>query len=272
VGHSPHHNKKAMAKERDSFVFYRDWWDILKGYDPKIRHEVYDALMTKVFEGETVRVDQLSRMALSFILPTIERDSAKYNDICERRKEYGRMGGKQKQANATKSKQKQASVADNDNVNDNDNGNELLNMSNYIDDDDDDCACARVDAESFIGHWNQIIDKATGEGRTCYMKKIEGDNIPENISTRLKGLTSFIIRQNIFSQDKADEVIRNYGYNIDTWTIEQRSFELAAKLYMMRAMKNLSRVKMKPKNTKFGSLQWFLNATNIYKLYNGDIQ
>lgn len=124
-------------KQRESFLFYRDWWESMKDNDA-IRYEVYDAIMTKVFDDIEPEVSPVAKMALKFILPVIGRDHDKYNDVREKRKAAGikgnekRWGQSQTIANATsatpESQMSQtianvANIAVNDNVNVNVNDN-----------------------------------------------------------------------------------------------------------------------------------------------------
>lgn len=130
-------------KQRESFLFYRDWWESMKDNDA-IRYEVYDAIMTKVFDDIEPEVSPMAKMALRFILPVIGRDHNKYNDVREKRKAAGIKGNEKRWgksqsianvANATDAicesqmSQSIANVADNVNVNVNDNGS-LINRDN----------------------------------------------------------------------------------------------------------------------------------------------
>ena len=106
---------------KDSFVFYRDWYIALKGLKETVRHEVYEAIMRKVFDGIDSDLSSDASVAMLFISPLLERDMEKYRVICEQRKAFGKRGGvakatksKQKVAKGSKSKQNVASVADND--------------------------------------------------------------------------------------------------------------------------------------------------------------
>lgn len=127
-------------KQRESFLFYRDWWESMKDNDA-IRYEVYDAIMTKVFDDTEPEVSPMAKMALKFIFPVIGRDNDKYNDVREKRKAAGIKGNEKRWgksqtianvANATsatpESQMSQtianvANIAVNDNVNVNVNDN-----------------------------------------------------------------------------------------------------------------------------------------------------
>lgn len=128
-------------KQRESFLFYRDWWESLRDNDA-IRYEVYDAIMAKVFDNIETEVSPMANMALKFILPVIGRDNDKYNDVREKRKAAGRLGGLKKAeniasvanlANGSKCQQSVANLANlanlADNVNVNVNVNDNVNKN-----------------------------------------------------------------------------------------------------------------------------------------------
>lgn len=129
-------------KQRESFLFYRDWWESLRDNDA-IRYEVYDAIMAKVFDNIEPEVSSMANMALKFIFPVIGRDNDKYNDVREKRKAAGRLGGLKKAeniasvanlANGSKCQQSVANLANladnvNVNVNVNDNVNDNVNKN-----------------------------------------------------------------------------------------------------------------------------------------------
>lgn len=128
-------------KQRESFLFYRDWWESMKDNDA-IRYEVYDAIMTKVFDDIEPDVSPMAKMALKFILPVIGRDHDKYNDVREKRKaavakrweKYKKIQDEEnntKDTNKYKCIQVHTSATDNVNVNDNVNDNgSLINRDN----------------------------------------------------------------------------------------------------------------------------------------------
>ena len=68
-------------------------------------------------EEEISSNDGMVKLLFSVIKKQIDRDTEKYKAVCERRREAGSKGGKQKVANA---KQNVANVADSDNDSDND--------------------------------------------------------------------------------------------------------------------------------------------------------
>ena len=147
-------------KQRESFLFYRDWWESMKDNDA-IRYEVYDAIMTKVFDDIEPEVSPMAKMALKFILPVIGRDHDKYNDVREKRKAAGRLGGLKKTenvanlANGSKCHQSIANVANlADNVNVNDNVNENKNNKKTPNGVKKEKEVATSEDELFLLAWN----------------------------------------------------------------------------------------------------------------------
>lgn len=119
---------------KDSFVFYKDWYDSLQELNDEEKFACYDAIFKYAFEGIEPN-DKFIRMCIKLIMSFIDNNEEKYARIIERRKEAGRKGGLKRianiqanqanQANASfvkQIKQSQANQANQaDNVNDNDN-------------------------------------------------------------------------------------------------------------------------------------------------------
>ena len=104
-----------------SFVLYTDY----AKHIARLTNEEAGKLFLAIFEYvESEKVPEFSgalMMCFSFIADQIERDKEKYRDVCKKRAEAGRKGGKQKQANVANAKFESlrlANKADNDNEND----------------------------------------------------------------------------------------------------------------------------------------------------------
>ena len=93
-------------EQRQSFVFHRDWFDVISQMDDNSRLQMYDAIMQKVWGDDCGDLPPLVEMAMRFISPQIERDTDKWLRIKTERQENGRLGGLAKQANASKCYQK----------------------------------------------------------------------------------------------------------------------------------------------------------------------
>ena len=119
--------------KRDSFIFYRDWHEIIRDLPNDIKLEIYEGITNYVFFSQSSQFSPMASLAFSFIQKTIDRDSEKYNRIKELRSNAGKRGGAPiGNNNAKTSKNKQNKqlplyVNVNDNVNDNVNVNENVN-------------------------------------------------------------------------------------------------------------------------------------------------
>jgi len=133
-----------MSKTKESFVFYKDWWNAISGMPKEVRGEVCECVIRYAFGNIDADADAapdgMAAMALRFIAPQIDRDRVKYEATCKARQEAGRLGGAPKgntnaakQAEPTENNQNQAKQPDNDNetdnVNDNNNENKNENVS-----------------------------------------------------------------------------------------------------------------------------------------------
>lgn len=111
----------ASDKEntRQQFTFRREWYEIASCFDQSVRLEIYDMIMEKVFSGEvTFTYSAMATGAFKAISFQIDSDKKRLEEISEKRKEAGRIGGKangskdkQNQANGSKTKQTEAKQA-----------------------------------------------------------------------------------------------------------------------------------------------------------------
>lgn len=121
-----------MKAEKRTFVFHLDWAQTLKGQPNDIRLAVYDAIIDYVENGIEPSQGTAVYLVFLFIKQQIDKDAEKYAETCEKRRNAGAKGGKQKVANATKRYQKVANVADNDNEYEYDN-DIIINDNSIVD-------------------------------------------------------------------------------------------------------------------------------------------
>lgn len=117
---------------KDSFVLYARYMEQIKLLDNEQRGILLTAIYSYVMETDLPDMDGMTEMAFSFIRFQLEKDTEKYNEVCQKRREAGRAGGIAKAnairknqtvanlANATQKKQTVANLADSDNEYDND--------------------------------------------------------------------------------------------------------------------------------------------------------
>lgn len=128
---------------KKSIIIYADCIAILEELTFEQAGRLFKAILSYANEEPVTEIegDPALKMAFVVLRKQIERDAEKYERICEKRREYGRLGGlkkasniksKQMLANATKSKQMLANLANNDNENENENDSdsEVTNVTN----------------------------------------------------------------------------------------------------------------------------------------------
>ena len=79
-------------KRKDTFVFRIAWQEVLLGYPPEVRLEVYDAIIEYVSSGTPPQLKPLANMAFSFIRRDIDADNRRYEDVVSKKREAGRKG------------------------------------------------------------------------------------------------------------------------------------------------------------------------------------
>lgn len=79
-----------MSKDRESFVFHKDWYYAIKKRSQLLRIEIYDAIMEKVFEGTQKELSEVASVVMDLISPQIDRDTEKWLDTREKRSLAGK--------------------------------------------------------------------------------------------------------------------------------------------------------------------------------------
>lgn len=121
--------------ERETFVFYKDWLNVIRDLPSEVQLEVYQAITEYAIYGNLIELKPLAKVAFGFVKQTIDRDTQKYISIKEKRKEAGAKGGRPLKTNdleESKEKQKNQLVFEKSkksksplNVNVNDNVNDI---------------------------------------------------------------------------------------------------------------------------------------------------
>lgn len=121
--------------ERETFVFYKDWLNVIRDLPSEVQLEVYQAITEYAIYGNLIELKPLAKVAFGFVKQTIDRDTQKYISIKEKRKEAGAKGGRPLKTNEleeSKDKQKNQLVFEKSkksksplNVNVNDNVNDI---------------------------------------------------------------------------------------------------------------------------------------------------
>ena len=131
--------------EKDTFIFHKDWHDVIAGMSEQEQYEIYNAMCRYAFYGELVQFKSpLANGAFLMLQKLMDAASAKYDSVIEKRREAANARwnkeNMQKDANGCKRMQMDANVTytDTDNVteavtvtdvNSNDNNNKLPLLS-----------------------------------------------------------------------------------------------------------------------------------------------
>lgn len=107
---------------RNTVIFYRDWYDAVKDFDPEERLKAYDAIMQYSFENKLPE-DKFIKAATALMLSTIDRDNDKYDLKCERNRRNIMNRWNRRNGNTTENGSIQPNTTDTNNYNDNLNGN-----------------------------------------------------------------------------------------------------------------------------------------------------
>jgi len=106
-----------------SFIIHKDSLSVLKKLKDDQAGKLFKAIACYQ-ENKILPDDELISIIFEPFLNQFTRDEEKYKITCERRREAGSIGGKQRVANASKCKQDLANLADSDSKNKNDSKND----------------------------------------------------------------------------------------------------------------------------------------------------
>jgi len=95
---------------KDSFVFYTQWAEQINMLTDNQAGALFKAVCGYVETGKIKKLDAVTNMLFSVIKSQIDKDAAKYEETCQKRKQAGAKGGRpkvEKQKVSTESKKKQ---------------------------------------------------------------------------------------------------------------------------------------------------------------------
>lgn len=110
--------------KRDSFIFYKSFYDSIKELDPLDQVQIYDAIFKYQFEGEEIELNGVCKSIFTLIIPQLMANNKRYMNGLKGGAPKGNQNATKKQPknnlDLTK-KQPNENVNENDNVNVNDN-------------------------------------------------------------------------------------------------------------------------------------------------------
>lgn len=118
-----------MSAEKESFVFYRSFFEALQDLKDKERLQMYDAICNLALNEQDTELKGITKTMFTLIKPQILSNTKKYKDG-QKGAEYGKLGGRpKKEKTPVGLLEKTPNVNENVNVNDNDNVNANVNVS-----------------------------------------------------------------------------------------------------------------------------------------------
>ncbi len=94
--------------QRESFVFYRSFFEAIESLPKSKQLEVYRAIAQFALDGKEPQISGISQAIFSMARPTIEKNQKKYENGCKGAKsgflgaEYGKRGGRPPKNNPPK--------------------------------------------------------------------------------------------------------------------------------------------------------------------------
>lgn len=81
---------------KDSFLFYKEWKDAIADLPNDVRLEIYEAIIEYGTSGKLPVLKPIANVAFNFIKTGIDRNSEKYKEVLEKRKEAGRISAEKR--------------------------------------------------------------------------------------------------------------------------------------------------------------------------------
>ena len=119
-----------MASEKESFVFYRSFFEALQDLKDKERLKVYDAICDLALNENDTKLTGIAKTIFTLIRPQILSNTKKYKDG-QKGAQYGKLGGRPKKEKTPVGLLKETP---NENVNENVNVNENENVNDNVSD------------------------------------------------------------------------------------------------------------------------------------------
>lgn len=114
---------------KETLIIYRDWWEAIRQLPPELQFKAFDSICEYAFEGKHPE-DSIIGAVTALMRSAIDRDRAKYEEICKRNKENIKKRWERRIQVNTKNTtvydriQVNTKNTDNDNEYDNDNDND----------------------------------------------------------------------------------------------------------------------------------------------------
>lgn len=103
---------------RESFIFYKSFYDSIKELDPEDQVQIYNAIFEHQFYGNETELNNVSKCIFKLIIPLLEANNKRYENGKKGGAPKGNQNAKKNNLETTKNNQKQPKnkVMYNDNV------------------------------------------------------------------------------------------------------------------------------------------------------------
>lgn len=88
--------KNEIMEDRKTFVFYTNWYEAFKDFEPKVQLEIFNAIILYATKNIEIDLSPIAKMAFNFIKKDIDSNAGKYDAICVRNQTNGKKGGRPK--------------------------------------------------------------------------------------------------------------------------------------------------------------------------------
>ena len=113
--------------ERESFILYTSWYDAIRLLSQEQKGDLLDAIFNYHISGTTPEQSSTINLAFRFLKPVMDANISRYQAICEKNQQNGKLGGRPKKPNGFSENRTVISKTLNDNDIDNDIDNDNKN-------------------------------------------------------------------------------------------------------------------------------------------------
>lgn len=220
---------ETKTKPRESFVFYRSFYEAIKDLDCETKVEIYDAICEYSLNQNETEIDGIGKTIITLIKPLLDANLKRYKNGC--------FGGRPK--TKTKPKQNQNETKpepnDNDNVNDN-----VLNI----------CTESNIGTELLTDTLNDLKDlKKENKKEKSNSQSVSAASLyePKKFNPAIKITEDFRID---FENDETFKPYANAGPELrqalNNWLIKNKLNQMITKDFIVRQIvkfaKNLGKL------------------------------
>ena len=102
---------------RDSFIFYRSFFEATKTLEPKQAADLYYAICSYALDRRELELDNLGKALFSLIKPQLDANHKRWENGCKKKQKVSKPQAKQKQKRSKPKANVNVNVNVNDNVN-----------------------------------------------------------------------------------------------------------------------------------------------------------